>query len=79
MSNSLDPEQARHFVGLVWVQTVCKSYKQATLVGKELMCNNYYMNIIQVYGTNLDSLQQFCNSFPNFMIELFIEDNNIIK
>ena len=37
------------------------------------------MNTIQVYGTNLDSLHPFCNSFPNFMIELFIEDNNIIK
>ena len=27
----------------------------------------------------IDSLHQFCNSFPKFMIELFIEDNIIIK
>ena len=36
MSNSLDPDQARHFVGLIWGQTVCKGYQQTTLVGKEL-------------------------------------------
>ena len=37
MSNRLDPDQARHFVGaLIWVQTVCKSYQQMTLGGEEL-------------------------------------------
>ena len=40
MSNSLDPDQAHHFVrsdlGLIWVQTVCKSYQQTTPAGKEL-------------------------------------------
>ena len=30
MSNSLDPK------GLIWVQTVCQSYQQTTLVDKEL-------------------------------------------
>ena len=35
--NSLDPGQARHFVGLICFQTVCKSDQQKTLVGKELM------------------------------------------
>ena len=29
MSNSLDPDQARHWSGLIWVQTVCKGYQQA--------------------------------------------------
>ena len=39
--NSLDPGQAWHFVrpdilsGLIWVQTVCKSYQPKTLAGKE--------------------------------------------
>ena len=37
-SNSLDADQARHFVGpnilsgLTWVQTVCKGYQQTTRV-----------------------------------------------
>ena len=39
-SNSLDPDQARHFVGsdldkmsgLIWIQTVCKGYQQTTKV-----------------------------------------------
>ena len=30
MSNSLDQDQARHLVGLIWVQTVCKGYQQTT-------------------------------------------------
>ena len=33
VANSLDPDQARRFVGpdSVWVQTVCKGYQQTTL------------------------------------------------
>ena len=27
VSNSLDPDQDRHCVGLIWVQTVCKCYQ----------------------------------------------------
>ena len=34
---TLDPDQAQHFVTLIWVQTVCKGYQQMTLVGKEYM------------------------------------------
>ena len=43
VSNSLDLDQARHFVrpdilsGLIWVQTVCKVYQPMTLVGIELI------------------------------------------
>ena len=33
MSNTLDPDQARHFVRPIWLQTVCKGYQQTTLVG----------------------------------------------
>ena len=36
VSNSLDPDQARHFAGLICVQTVCKCYQQTILVSKEL-------------------------------------------
>ena len=38
MSNSLDP-RIRHniLLGLIWVQTVCKSYQQTALVGEELL------------------------------------------
>ena len=32
VSNSLDPDQASGFVGLSWVQTVCKRYQQMTKV-----------------------------------------------
>ena len=35
VSNSLDPNQAQHFVH-IRVQTVCKPYQQTTLVGNEL-------------------------------------------
>ena len=38
MSNRLDPDQARHIVilsGMVWVQTVCKSYQQVTLYSRQ--------------------------------------------
>ena len=31
LSNSLDPGQARHYVGPDWVQTVCTSYPQTAL------------------------------------------------
>ena len=32
----MDPDQARLLSGLICVQTVCKGYRQTTLVGKEL-------------------------------------------
>ena len=32
VSNSWDPDQARHFVSLIWVHTVCKGYQQTTKV-----------------------------------------------
>ena len=35
MLNRSDPHQADIWLGLIWVQTVCKSYQQTTLVGKE--------------------------------------------
>ena len=36
VSNSLDPDQARHFVGpKLGPNSVCKGYEQMTLVGKE--------------------------------------------
>ena len=47
VANSLDPDQARQYVGpdldpnclqnvgLIWIQTVCQSYQQTALVGKD--------------------------------------------
>ena len=35
MSNGLDPDQDRHSVILIWVQTVCKGYEETTLVDNE--------------------------------------------
>ena len=32
VSNSLDPDEARHFSSLIWVQTVFKGYQQTTKV-----------------------------------------------
>ena len=37
VSNSLDPDQARHFVGPDLGPNCCKGYQQMTLVGNELM------------------------------------------
>ena len=37
VSNSLDPDQARHFVGPHLGRAVCQSYQQMTLVGEDLM------------------------------------------
>ena len=34
MSNSLDPDQDRHYV---WVHSVCQGYLQKTLAGKEFI------------------------------------------
>ena len=31
----MDPDQANILSDLIWVQTVCKGFQQATLVGKE--------------------------------------------
>ena len=31
MSNRLDPDQVVRFVGLIWVQAVCKGFQQMTL------------------------------------------------
>ena len=36
VSNSLDSDQARRFVGLIWIQNVCQGYQQITPVGKVL-------------------------------------------
>ena len=46
-SSSLDPDQARHWSGLIWVQSVCKSYLQTTLVGKALM--SMLLNLTRKY------------------------------
>ena len=34
--NTLDPDQARHLSGQIWVQIVSKGYQQTKLIGKEL-------------------------------------------
>ena len=44
VTTKLDPSQAQHHIrpdlGPNWVQTVCKSYEQTSLVGKELKIQN---------------------------------------
>ena len=37
VSNSLEPDQAQQNIGLVWIQTVCKSYQQRALGCNELI------------------------------------------
>ena len=54
--NSLDPYQARHFVRLIWVQTVCKCYQQTTLFSKSTFPKNSFMNTIRV-SNSLDQDQ----------------------
>ena len=34
VSNSFDPDQARHMSGQIWIKLVCKGYQQMTLVEK---------------------------------------------
>ena len=57
VSNRLDPEQAWLFVGLICVQTDCKSYQQTTLADKKL---NESLKFFQVafknWGTRRDYL-----------------------
>ena len=36
VSNIVDKEQTRHFLGRIWVQTVSKAYQQTTPVSKKL-------------------------------------------
>ena len=60
LSNSLDPDQARHLAGLIWVQTVCKRYQQTALAGKELrqfnvQWENVFWCITWINGVLLDS------------------------
>ena len=39
---SVNSDQARHFVGLNWVQIVCKVYRQTTLERKDLIKESIY-------------------------------------
>ena len=56
VSNSLDPDQARHLSGLIWVQTVCKGYQRTTLAGKELI---KFRNKMNCFGVNWHRNFQF--------------------
>ena len=56
VSNSLDQDQAQFFAGLIWVQTVCKGYQQAILVGKEFIISKtltVYQTFYKVLKFNL--------------------------
>ena len=72
MSNSLDPDQARHLSGLIWVQTVCKVYLvnfHAFLLSAEFFQNqiflkNSFRNIIRV-SNSLDPDQAQCFVGPD--------------
>ena len=44
VSNSLDPDQARHSVGPDLGQTVCKGYQQMTLGDEEFMKTNIILD-----------------------------------
>ena len=64
VSNSLDPDQARHFVGSDLGPNFCKGYHQTTLVDKEL--NHLWLNKSQEYlycilvKKFLDFKEEFC-------------------
>ena len=47
MSNSLDPNQTRRFVGLTWMETVCHGYHQTTLVDRELTANSIWKSCLK--------------------------------
>ena len=50
MSNSFDPDLADSLSGLIWVQTVCKSYQRTTLLGNELKGLTLKMESFVVYS-----------------------------
>ena len=50
MSNSLDPDQARDFVGLILIQTVCKGYQQTTKVATSAERVNFVSVFIALIG-----------------------------
>ena len=60
VSNSLDPDEARH--------SVCKSYQQTSLVGKELICVNggakMLKNVTHFKGRLLDQEMILYNCVP---------------
>ena len=62
MSNSLDPDQADILSGLIWVQTVCKSYQQTTLKNKA--CKSYSRldsNLRPLFGFSDTSYSTNCD------------------
>ena len=58
MSNSLDHDQARHLSGLIWVQIVCKSYQQTTLVGKVKTRTYLHFQVLCGNKSDLESERQ---------------------
>ena len=56
MSNSLDPDQVRHFVGPDLDLNICKGYQQITLVGKELKVYNYMISMMKPADTHLSQM-----------------------
>ena len=55
VSNNLDPDQARLLLGLIWLQTVCKSYQQMAPVGKKAGLTLSPTNLIRWFGGNMIS------------------------
>ena len=48
VSNSLDPDEARHLSGLIWVQTVSKGYQQTTKVAPSGQRILFYHILVQM-------------------------------
>ena len=69
VSNSLDPDHARHFVGPDRAPNFCKGYQQATLGGRS-----------SLFLMTSDSTKQYSNSqiLQNIYFINFLYSNNII-
>ena len=63
VSNRFDPDQAKHLSDLFWVLSVCKGYKQTTLIGNN-MCGSKNFCQVGVQArrpeNSLDNIVLFC-------------------
>ena len=65
VSNSLDPDQARHFLsGLIWIQTVCNVYLTVCngyLIWVQTVCKAASGSRLSINGADHDEMLQYMN------------------
>ena len=69
MSNGFDPDQDRHSVAMIWVQTVCKGYRQTTKVTASKESLNFIIHLVtrwddQIFKVNTELTVQRSDMLP---------------